>query len=179
MACDSSKARYRIKPLGHPEAQAASDPGGDPAARYSRATRWHSSPHRFRLLGRTSEARRQSAARPESHGKPEQSQASFPPPLPPSRSCRARTPMISSAVSWVPETQPPALHSGLLRPVTVASPKICPPTPRTPLHTVCQPLLCPAAMPQSLARGLTPPTVLCSPAPPGPPGRRPRALRTL
>lgn len=136
-------------------------------------------PQSFHLVGRASEARTRSAACPESHGKPEQSAGLMPTPLRPSRSCPARTPTISSAVSWVPETQHPALPSGPLRPATVASPKICPLTPRTPLRTVCQPPPCPAATPQSLARGPAPPTVPCPPGPPGPPARRPRGLRPL
>lgn len=106
--------------------------------------------------------------------------SSFPPHLfHPSRSCQPRTPMISSIVSWVLETQCPALLSGLLRTVTAASLKICPQTPRIPLHTMGWPPPQLVAISRSLARGSAPPTILFPTTLPSPLGQWPKCSRPL
>lgn len=128
-------------------------------------------PQTFHLGERTSEAQRESVAWPELHSNPDKStDVLIPTPLCPNRSCQAQTLKIFSTVSWVLEIQCPALHSGLLQLVTVASLKICPLTPRTPLHTVGRPPLRSAAILWSLARDPAPPTVLSLLALPDPPG---------
>lgn len=133
----------------------------------------------FHLTERTREAQRGSVACPETHSYPNRNIGLLIPTIPlcPNRSCQARTLMISSTPSWVLENQCPAPRAGLLRPVTVASQKICPPTPRTPLHTVGWLPPRPAAIAQSLARGPAPPTILALPAPPGTLGQWPKGLR--
>lgn len=138
-------------------------------------------PQAFILVERTSEAQRGSVACPQSHRNPEQSTDLLIPAPPPhaSRSCQPRTLMISSTVSWVLETQRQALLFGLLRTVTAASLKICPPTPRIPLHTMCPPPPRPAAISRSLARGSAPPTFLSPTAPTGLLGQWPTCSRPL
>ena len=133
----------------------------------------------FHTAERTREAQRGSAACPEAHSNVKQSIDLLIPTgaLCCNRSCQARTPMTSSTPSWVLEIQIP--QSGPPRPVTVASQKICPLTPRTRLHVVgCLPPL-PAAIVWSLARGPAPLTILAPPALPGTLGQRPKGLKLL
>lgn len=133
----------------------------------------------FHITERTCEAQRGSAACPESHSNAKQSIDLLIPTgaLCPNRSFQVRTLMTSSTPSWVLEIQTP--QPGPPLPVTVASQKICPLTPRTRLHAVgCLPPL-PAAIVWSLARGPAPPTILAPPALPGTLGQWPQGLRLL